>query len=284
MMGITELAPAKLNLTLDVGARRPDGYHDITSIMQSAALYDVVSLYFSEAGGITIECPGTDLPTGPDNLAWKAADVFFRETNISRTGISIRLEKKIPSQAGLGGGSSDAAAVLRGMRRLFHVDVSDESLESMAARVGSDVPYCIRGGTALAQGRGERLTVLPALPMCWFVIVKPPVANSTAAMYRKLDEISISGRPDSDKMVDALKNGDLAQICRLVGNVFEQALPPDSEVFAIRRQLSELGADAACMTGSGSAVMGLFRQEETARLAARELQKAYPLTFFAPRL
>ena len=263
MMGITELAPAKLNLTLDVGARRPDGYHDITSIMQSAALYDVVALDFSEAGGIAIECPGTDLPTGPDNLAWKAADVFFQETNIPRTGISIRLEKKIPSQAGLGGGSSDAAAVLRGMRRLCHVDVSDESLEAMAARVGSDVPYCIRGGTALAQGRGERLTVLPALPMCWFVIVKPPVANSTAAMYRKLDEISISGRPDSDKMV-------------------EQALPPGSEVFAIRRQISELGADAACMTGSGSAVMGLFRQEETARLAARELQKAYPLTFFCP--
>lgn len=235
MMGITELAPAKLNLTLDVGARRPDGYHDITSIMQSAALYDVVALDFSEAGGIAIECPGTDLPTGPDNLAWKAADVFFQETNIPRTGISIRLEKKIPSQAGLGGGSSDAAAVLRGIRRLFHADVSDKSLEAMAARVGSDVPYCIRGGTALAQGRGERLTVLPALPMCWFVIVKPPVANSTAAMYRKLDEISITERPDSDKMVDALKSGDLAQICRLVGNVFEQALPPDSEVFAIRR-------------------------------------------------
>lgn len=284
MMGITELAPAKLNLTLDVGARRPDGYHDITSVMQNAALYDVVTLDFSKADGITIECPGTDLPTGPDNLAWKAADVFFRETNVLRAGISIRLDKKIPSQAGLGGGSSDAAAVLRGMRRLFHADVSDEALETMAAQVGSDVPYCVRGGTALAQGRGERLTALPVLPMCWFVIVKPPAANSTAAMYRKLDEISITGRPDSDKMMEALKNGDLTQICRLVGNVFEQALPPDSEIFAILRQLSVLGAGAACMTGSGSAVMGLFRQEETARLAARELQKAYPLTFFAPRL
>lgn len=284
MMGITELAPAKLNLTLDVGARRPDGYHDITSVMQSAALYDVVTLDFSKTDGIAIECPGTDLPTGPDNLAWKAADVFFQETNVSRTGISIRLDKKIPSQAGLGGGSSDAAAVLRGMRRLFHADVSDKALESMAAQVGSDVPYCVRGGTALAQGRGERLTALLCLPMCWFVIVKPPVANSTAAMYRRLDEISITDRPDSDKMIEALKNGDLTQICRLVGNVFEQALPPDSEIFAIRRQLSALGADAACMTGSGSAVMGLFRQEEAARLAARELQKTYPLTFFAPRL
>ena len=127
-MSITELAPAKLNLTLDVGARRPDGYHEITSVMQSAALYDVVTLETVETDDIVLECPGTDLPTGPDNLAWKAADVFFRETNIPRTGIIIRLEKKIPSQAGLGGGSSDAAAVLRGMRRLFGANLSDEAL------------------------------------------------------------------------------------------------------------------------------------------------------------
>ena len=276
-MSITELAPAKLNLTLDVGARRPDGYHEITSVMQSAALYDVVTLKAVETDDVVVECPGT-------NLAWKAADVFFRETNIARTGIIIRLEKKIPSQAGLGGGSSDAAAVLRGMRRLFSANVSDEALETMAARVGSDVPYCVRGGTALARGRGERLTALSPLPMCWFVIVKPPVAHSTAVMFRKLDEIAIANRPDSDAMAKALEMGDLAQICRLVGNVFEQALPEDSEVFTIRRQLSRLGADAACMTGSGSAVMGLFRREETARLAARELEKSYPLTFLAPRL
>lgn len=120
--------------------------------------------------------------------------------------------------------------------------------------------------------------------MCWFVIVKPPVAHSTAVMFRKLDEIAIANRPDSDAMAKALEIGDLAQICRLVGNVFEQALPEDSEVFTIRRQLSRLGADAACMTGSGSAVMGLFRREETARMAARELEKSYPLTFLAPRL
>ena len=252
--------------------------------MQSAALYDVVTLETVETDDIVVECPGTDLPNGPDNLAWKAADVFFQETNILRTGIFIRLEKKIPSQAGLGGGSSDAAAVLRGMRRLFGANVSDEALETMAARVGSDVPYCVRGGTALARGRGERLTALSPLPMCWFVIVKPPVAHSTAVMFRKLDEIVIANRPDSDAMAKALEIGDLAHICRLVGNVFEQALPEDSEVFTIRRQLSRLGAAAACMTGSGSAVMGLFRREETARLAARELEKAYPLTFLATRL
>lgn len=231
--------------------------------MQSAALYDVVTLETVETDDIVVECPGTDLPTGPDNLAWKAADIFFQETNIPRTGIIIRLEKKIPSQAGLGGGSSDAAAVLRGMRRLFGANVSDEALEAMAARVGSDVPYCVRGGTALARGRGERLTALSPLPMCWFVIIKPPVAHSTAVMFRKLDEIAIANRRVPMPW-QSVGNWRPAHICRLVGNVFEQALPEDSEVFTIRRQLSRLGADAACMTGSGSAVMGLFRREETA--------------------
>ena len=225
-MSITELAPAKLNLTLDVGARRPDGYHEITSVMQSAALYDVVTLETVETDDIAVECPGTDLPTGPDNLAWKAADVFFQETNIPHTGIFIRLEKKIPSQAGLGGGSSDAAAVLRGMRRLFSTNVSDEALETMAARVGSDVPYCVRGGTALARGRGERLTALSPLPMCWFVIVKPPVAHSTAVMFRKLDEIAIANRPDSDAMAKALEIGDLAHICPAGGQRSFHHSPP----------------------------------------------------------
>ena len=139
-MSITELAPAKLNLTLDVGARRPDGYHEITSVMQSAALYDVVTLETVETDDIVVECPGTDLPTGPDNLAWKAADVFFQETNIPRTGIIIRLEEENPLPGRSWSGSSDAAAVLRGMRRLFSANVSDEALETMAARWAATFP------------------------------------------------------------------------------------------------------------------------------------------------
>lgn len=281
-MTITELAPAKLNLTLDVGARRPDGYHDITSIMHSVALCDRLSLTENGSGELSLHCQGAELPTGPENLVWRAAEVFFRETGLACPGVHMELEKHIPSQAGLGGGSSDAAAALRALRRLYAPALPDEALEQMAAGVGSDVPYCIRGGTALAQGRGERLTRLPDLKGCCFVIVKPNLACSTAAMYRQLDAITIHSRPDSRAMLRALEQGDPEAVCRLVGNVFEQALPADCEVFAIRRRLTALGAGAACMTGSGSAVMGLFLRREDAQNAVRALHEAFPLTWFAP--
>lgn len=281
-MTVTELAPAKLNLTLDVGDRRPDGYHDICSIMHSAALCDTVTLRETDGGALQLDCSGAQLPAGPENLAWRAAEVFFRETALPCPGLHITLEKRIPSQAGLGGGSSDAAAVLRGLRRLYAPELPPERLEAMAARVGSDVPYCVQGGTALATGRGERLRHLPSLPPCCFVIVKPELACSTAEMYRRLDALCIRNRPDSAAMVRALEQGDLAAVCRLVGNVFEQALPPDSVVFTIRRRLRELGAAAACMSGSGSAVMGLFPREADARQAADALQAEFPRTFLAP--
>lgn len=281
-MMLTELAPAKLNLTLDVGARRPDGYHDITSIMHSVALCDRLTLRETGGGQLSLACQGVELPTGPENLVWRAAETFFRETGLICPGIDMQLEKHIPSQAGLGGGSSDAAAALRGLRRLYAPSLPDEALEQMAARVGSDVPYCVRGGTALAQGRGERLTRLPELRGCCFVIVKPDLACSTAAMYRQLDAITIQARPDSAAMIRALEQGDPEAVCRLVGNVFEQALPADCEVFAIRRRLLALGAGAACMTGSGSAVMGLFLRPEAARAAAEALRADFPLTWFAP--
>ena len=283
MMGITELAPAKLNLTLDVGARRPDGYHDITSIMQSAALYDVVALDFSEAGGIAIECPGTDLPTGPDNLAWKAADVFFRETNIPRAGISIRLEKKIPSQAGLGGGSSDAAAVLRGMRRLFHADVSDKSLEAMAARVGSDVPYCIRGVTALAQGRGEVLTPLSPLPHCWVVACKTDFPVSTPELFARIDSCRIRRRPDADGLMAALDQGDLMEVARRMYNVFEDVLPERqfARVADIKNTLIQQGALGANMSGTGPTAFGLFASQTQAQAAYDALKQRYQEVFLA---
>lgn len=281
-MTVTELAPAKLNLTLDVGARRPDGYHDITSIMHSVALYDRLSLTEDGSGALSLGCQGAELPVGPENLVWRAAETFFRETNLPCPGVHMELEKHIPSQAGLGGGSSDAAATLRALRRLYAPALPDEALEQLAAGVGSDVPYCVRGGTALAQGRGERLTRLPDLKGGCFVIVKPDLACSTAAMYRQLDAITIQARPDSRAMIRALEQGDTEAICRLVGNVFQQALPADCEVFTIRRRLVALGAGAACMTGSGSAVMGLFLRQEDAQRAAEALRADFPLTWFAP--
>ena len=164
-------------------------------------------------------------------------------------------------QAGLGGGSSDAAAVLRALRRLYAPDMPLEELERMAIRLGSDVPYCVRGATTLVEGRGEHLTQLTALPACWCVLCKPDIACPTGAMYGEIDR----------------RGAHLT----LVGNVFEQVIDPESDIFTIRRRLTELGADAACMSGSGSAVFGLFTKEETARAAQELLSQDYPRTFLA---
>ena len=242
-----ELAPAKVNLTLDVGARRPDGYHEVVSVMQSVALYDTVTMESGTGEGISLTCDDAAIPADGSNLAWRAAEVFFRTTGVACDGLHITLEKSIPSQAGLGGGSSDAAAVLRGLRKLYAPELPMEALERMGMELGSDVPYCVRGGTVLVQGKGEQLLSLRALPECWFVVCKPQVSFSTAEMYRRLDE---------------------AEIFSQIGNVFEQVLPPGSEIFAIRDRLLTLGAGTACMSGSGSAVVGFFSQEEAARSSA----------------
>ena len=175
-----ELAPAKVNLTLDVGARRPDGYHEVVSVMQSVALYDTVTMESGTGEGISLTCDDAAIPADGSNLAWRAAEVFFRTTGVACDGLHITLEKSIPSQAGLGGGSSDAAAVLRGLRKLYAPELPVEALERMGMELGSDVPYCVRGGTALVQGKGEQLLSLRALPECWFVVCKPQVSFSTA--------------------------------------------------------------------------------------------------------
>lgn len=263
-----ELAPAKVNLTLDVGARRPDGYHEVVSVMQNVALYDTVTMESGTGEGISLTCDDAAIPADGSNLAWRAAEVFFHTTGVACDGLHITLEKSIPSQAGLGGGSSDAAAVLRGLRKLYAPELPMEALERMGMELGSDVPYCVRGGTVLVQGKGEQLLSLRALPECWFVVCKPQVSFSTAEMYRRLDEAGMAVHPDTRRMMDALQRRDLAEIFSQIGNVFEQVLPPGSEIFAIRDRLLTLGAGTACMSGSGSAVVGFFSQEEAARSSA----------------
>ena len=237
-----ELAPAKVNLTLDVGARRPDGYHEVVSVMQSVALYDTVTMESGTGEGISLTCDDAAIPADGSNLAWRAAEVFFHTTGVACDGLHITLEKSIPSQAGLGGGSSDAAAVLRGLRKLYAPELPMEALERMGMELGSDVPYCVRGGTVLVQGKGEQLLSLRALPECWFVVCKPQVSFSTAEMYRRLDEAGMAVHPDTRRMMDALQRRDLAEIFSQIGNVFEQVLPPGSEIFAIRDRLLTLGA------------------------------------------
>ena len=273
-MSCVEKAYAKVNLTLSVGERRPDGYHEVVSVMQRVSLCDILTAARTDSG-ISLTCSDPTLPSGEENLAHRAAALFFRETGITG-GAALTLEKRIPFQAGLGGGSSDAAAVLLALRRLYASALSDAALEAMAAALGSDVPFFIRGGTQLATGRGEVLSPLPPLTEGWFVIVKPPESFSTAAMYRRLDELPPAHTPCLPPL-----QGGLPALAEALFNSFEAAVPPGSAVGHIKDALTAHGALAALLSGSGSAVFGLFDHENTARDAAEALRDTWPETFLA---
>lgn len=280
-MKLTELAPAKLNLTLEVGEKRSDGYHEVQSVMSCAALYDEVTLESGTSGEISMTCDCPGLPLDDTNLCLRAAKLFFKKTGIPCDGLHIELSKRIPMQSGLGGGSADAAAVLRGLRKLYRPEMMIKDIERMAAELGSDVPFCVRSVTAMVRGRGEQLLKLPKLPLCWFVICKPEFSFSTAEMYAKLDEKEPVSSIDTLGLIKALEYQDMQEISDRLGNCFEGVLEESSEIFAIKNRLLALGARNACMSGSGSAVYGLFTQEDEAKAAAAELQKAYPQTWFA---
>ncbi|NLU24686.1 MAG: 4-(cytidine 5'-diphospho)-2-C-methyl-D-erythritol kinase [Clostridiales bacterium] len=276
---ITEQAPAKINLTLDILNRRPDGYHNLSSVMQSVTLYDVVMLTSGTGAGITVETNRSDLPGDETNLAHKAAQVFFQKTGITCDGLSIRLQKNIPMGAGLGGGSSDAAAVLRGLRKLYDPEMPISRLQRMAIAIGSDVPFCVRGDTALVRGKGEEMIRLPRLPLCFFVICKPDFSLSTAEMYQKIDENKAGRLSDAPGLMKALEYQDMREISERLFNGFEQILPPESEIFRIKEKLLSLQARGAAMTGSGSAVYGLYTEETAAKTAYEALKKTYSQTF-----
>ena len=281
-MTITEPAYAKLNLTLDILGKRPDGYHDLRMVMQSIDLKDTVSITFKERQGITLVTNLNYLPRDRNNIAVKAAELFFRETGIAPVGLTIRVDKHIPVAAGMAGGSSDGAAVLRILRRALAPGLPEAELEAMALQVGSDVPYCVRGGTALAEGRGEVLTDLPALPACSFVICKPSFPISTPELFAQVRLRRLRCHPDTAGISAALSAGDLAGVCRRVYNVFEDVLPRKyREVGEIKRLLMDLNASTAAMTGSGPTVFGIFTEEAAARLAVERLRRDYPQTFLA---
>ncbi len=278
-MKLTLQAPAKVNLTLLVSARRGDGYHDVSTVMQTVDLCDTLPLT-GEGRGLTLTCTAPAVPADDSNLVLRAARLFFAEAGLPVPDLHFRLEKRIPSQAGLGGGSSNAASALLALRTLYAPALSDEKLECMAARLGSDVPFFIRGGTMHCTGRGERIAPLPPLTAGWFVIVKPPEGFSTPAMYRRLDELPPEPvRPDG--MTAALESGDIRAVAAALYNSFERAVPPDSAVRAIEDALRVHGALAAMLSGSGSAVFGLFDREDTAHAAAGALREHWSLTFVA---
>ena len=273
-------AYAKLNLTLDILGKRPDGYHEMKMVMQTISLHDDVTVTLTDGKGITCRVDGAALPCDERNLAVKAAKAFCEAVNYSG-GIDIALIKRIPSEAGMAGGSADAAAVLRALRELVSPALTDERLEQIGAAVGSDVPFCIRGGTQLAEGRGEMLTVLSPAPKCFAAVCKPDFPISTPALFTRVDGVTLSDRPDTDAMLSAIECGNADALCANVSNVFEQALPEAQRerIEEIKRALAENGALCAAMTGSGSAVFGLFREEDACRSACSALQSERVMTF-----
>ena len=280
MIPLAERAYAKINLTLDVLNRREDGYHDIRTVMQTISLCDEIEIDVDTGRPWTLSCDAAGIPCDERNLAWKAARAFFDRLGREPDGVAIRITKRIPSEAGLAGGSADAAAVLRALNRWANDPLSVDELCAVGAQVGSDVPFCVLGGTALAEGRGERLTKLPDAPELHLVVCKPPLAFSTPELYRKLDSIEIGERPDTKRMLAAIESGDREQIASLLCNVFEQAVS-DPQIGAIKETLLAHGARGAIMTGSGSAVFGIFRCPNCAKAACEALKKDYPQTFAA---
>jgi 4-diphosphocytidyl-2-C-methyl-D-erythritol kinase len=266
-------AYAKLNLSLDVGERRDDGYHEMTMIMQTATLCDDVRI--ERAGeGFTCLTNLRYIPCDERNLAAKAAREFFAAAGLSG-GAKLTVTKRIPVGSGMGGGSADAAAVLRGLNAMNGRPFRKAELEEIGARVGSDVPFCIAGGTQLARGRGEILSPLTPLPNCHFVICKPNFSISTPELFRLLDTVPIKCRPDTQGMAQALEAGDLKGVARRMYNVFEDV--PDRRhdaIAAIRRELLDCGAMGSIMTGSGSAVFGIFTDPFRALRARDALRRS----------
>lgn len=258
-------AYAKINLTLDITGRRADGYHEIETVMHTISLCDTVTVKPVRRPGITLRCNLPYVPCDERNIAYKAAAAFFERTG-RPSGILIDLRKRIPVGAGMAGGSTDAAAVLRLLNQACGTPLSDKVLAELALGLGADVPFCLTTGCRLAKGIGEKLSPAPCLPPCAIAVVKPKFSISTKRLYEKIDSVPLCHRPDTKAMLDALARKDLEGVCRSLGNVMEEAAVQDRPMIdQIRQALLQGGALGARMTGSGSAVYGIFAGEEAAK-------------------
>lgn len=266
-------AKAKINLGLDVLRKREDGYHEVRMIMQTIPLYDRLTIRPAEDDQIHIQTNRHFLSTGEDNLAYRAAKLLMDEFQIKQ-GVEIELAKYIPVAAGMAGGSSDAAAALVGVNKLFDLGLSTEQLMERGVKIGADVPFCVMRGTALAEGIGEKLTPLPPMPKCHILIAKPGIHVSTKFVYGNLRANELEEHPDIDGQIGALKRGDLRELARLMGNVLETVTIPAYPVIRqIKDTMKEHGALNAMMSGSGPTVFGLFEEETAAQEAYRVLSE-----------
>ena len=282
MTTLYEGAFAKLNLTLDVLGKRADGYHDLQSVMQTVSIRDDVEIDVGTGKPWRLLCSVDGIPTDEQNLAWKAAKVYCDAMGKDPDGLEIRIVKRIPAGAGLGGGSADAAAVLRALNRHYGDPLSVLALAELGAQVGSDVPFCVVGGTAMVEGQGERLRKLPDMPDCIFVVCKPDFSVSTPELYRKIDTVAIPHRPDNQAMESALLAGDLGKVAENVYNVFDPVVTSEHlELNYIKSICNSYGALTEQMTGSGSAVFAILPSFEYAAVVCSMLKENYPNIYIA---
>ena len=280
MTTLYEGAYAKLNLTLDVLGKRQDGYHDLQSVMQTISIRDDIEIDIGTGKPWKLLCSQEGIPTDETNLAWKAAKVYCETMKKDPNGLEIRILKRIPSGAGMGGGSADAAAVLRALNRHYGEPLSIFALAELGAQVGSDVPFCVVCGTAMVEGRGERLRKLPNMPDCIFVVVKPEFSVSTPELYKKIDTVTIARRPDNKAMESALLAGDLQKVVENVCNVFDPVVTEEHmELNYIKSLFHQYGAVGYQMTGSGSAVFGIVSEFEIAAVLCNMLKDNYPQVY-----
>lgn len=277
MEAVTLQAYAKINLGLDVLRKRPDGYHEVKMIMQSISLADTLELKKIPEGTIRLingaERDNPEVPMDKTNLIYRAIDLIKQKYAISE-GIEATMTKRIPVAAGMAGGSTDAAAALKGMNQLFALGLSEQELCELGVTLGADIPYCIMGGTALSEGIGERLTPLPPMPECWILIAKPPICVSTGFVYGNLKANELTVHPDIDGMTEAIKHNDLHGITSRLGNVLETVtIPAHPEIAVIKDRMLDYGAMQALMSGSGPTVFGIFAEEEQAAEAGTAIQK-----------
>lgn len=272
---ITEFARAKINLTLDVLRKRSDGYHDLRTVMQTVTLCDEIELSKRQTAGIQVCSDAPDLPDNEENLAYKGAKQMT-DAFAQIGGVSIKIKKRIPIAAGLAGGSADCAAVMRGMNILFDLGLSLSQLQQMGAALGADVPYCLLQATALAEGVGDRLTRLSNCPHFFIVLVKPNVSISTAYVYQHLQLDRLETHPNTEKMIQAVRDGDKRGIAKGLCNVLETVtIPLCTEIAGLKKQLLTSGALGALMSGSGPTVFGIFENKQMAEQAARQMAEKW---------
>ncbi len=270
-MQIKVKAYAKINLMLDIINRRTDGFHDLFMIMQSVGIYDTVTVTENKSKSISVSCDVEGIPLDEKNIAWKAASSFFEYTKKKNKGIHIDIAKRIPHAAGLAGGSADGAAVIIALNALYKTDLSESELCSIGIKVGADVPFCLTGGTLLAQGIGDKLSKVKPLRKCHIVLAKPDFEVNTGYAYSQFDYCGKSHTPDKFGMLRAIQSRDLNAVCEKAENVFEQFIEVPKRI-EIKEIFKNNGALGYCMSGSGPTVFGIFANKESAQNAASQLK------------